>query len=209
MLYKHQEVHFRHFKSNNCPMWGHLDFGTDLHLFQTTFVICWENNRDGDITMPLSLKTIGNAGYSDQWKRGLGASRSIEILESGKMFTCRIWNPGLWNPESSSRNPESCLRLASESKLHWQKVRKTTMYYFTYRDNKHCKNKILKKHFIYWITQTPFDFEHFKTISTEQSTKNTNKHWKESSADSFISILSVRKGNCGTLKKDCEYRYVR
>ena len=26
----------------------------------------WENNRDGDITMPLSLKTIGSAGYKDQ-----------------------------------------------------------------------------------------------------------------------------------------------
>ena len=25
-----------------------------------------ENNRDGDITMPLSLKTIGSASYRDQ-----------------------------------------------------------------------------------------------------------------------------------------------
>ena len=40
--------------------------GADLHLFQTRFVIGWENNRDGDITMPLSLKTIGSAGYKDQ-----------------------------------------------------------------------------------------------------------------------------------------------
>ena len=38
----------------------------DLYLFQTRFVIGWENNRDGDITMPLSLKTIGSAGYRDQ-----------------------------------------------------------------------------------------------------------------------------------------------
>ena len=37
--------------------------GADLHLFQTRFVIGWENNRDGDKTMPLSLKTIGSAGY--------------------------------------------------------------------------------------------------------------------------------------------------
>ena len=35
-----------------------LIFGADLHLFQTRFVTGWENNRDGDITMPLSLKTI-------------------------------------------------------------------------------------------------------------------------------------------------------
>ena len=38
----------------------------DLNLFQTRFGIGWENNRDGDMTMPLSLKTIGNAGYRDQ-----------------------------------------------------------------------------------------------------------------------------------------------
>ena len=37
--------------------------GADLHLFQTRFVIDWENNRDGDKTMPLSLKTTGSAGY--------------------------------------------------------------------------------------------------------------------------------------------------
>ena len=30
------------------------------------FVIGSENNRDGDITMPLFLKTIGSAGYRDQ-----------------------------------------------------------------------------------------------------------------------------------------------
>ena len=37
----------------------------DLHLFQTRFVIRWENKRDGDITMPLSQKSIGSAGYMD------------------------------------------------------------------------------------------------------------------------------------------------
>ena len=46
--------------------------GADLHLFQTKFVIGWENNRDGDIIMPLSLKTIGNAGYRDQWNKRFG-----------------------------------------------------------------------------------------------------------------------------------------
>ena len=45
---------------------GRFILGADLHLFQTRFVIGWENNRDGDITMPLSLKTIGSAGYKDQ-----------------------------------------------------------------------------------------------------------------------------------------------
>ena len=42
------------------------DSGADLHLFQTRFVIGWENNRDDDITIPLSLKAIGSAGYRDQ-----------------------------------------------------------------------------------------------------------------------------------------------
>ena len=32
----------------------------------TRFVIDSENNMDGDITMPLSLKTIGSVGYRDQ-----------------------------------------------------------------------------------------------------------------------------------------------
>ena len=32
----------------------------------TRFVIGPENNRDGDITMLLSLKTIGSAGNRDQ-----------------------------------------------------------------------------------------------------------------------------------------------
>ena len=40
--------------------------GADLYPFQARFVIGWENNGDGDITMPLSLKTIGSAGYRDQ-----------------------------------------------------------------------------------------------------------------------------------------------
>ena len=30
----------------------------DLYLFERLFVIRWENNRDCDITMPLSLKTM-------------------------------------------------------------------------------------------------------------------------------------------------------
>ena len=45
---------------------GRFILGADLHLFVTRFVIGWENSRDGDITMPLSLKTIGSAGYKDQ-----------------------------------------------------------------------------------------------------------------------------------------------
>ena len=38
----------------------------DPHLFQTAIVIGWKNNRGGDITMPLALKTIGSAGYRHQ-----------------------------------------------------------------------------------------------------------------------------------------------
>ena len=32
--------------------------GGDLHLLERLFVIGWENNRDCDITMPISLKTM-------------------------------------------------------------------------------------------------------------------------------------------------------
>ena len=35
----------------------------DLQVFQTRWL---KNNKDGDISIPLSLKTIGNAGYRDQ-----------------------------------------------------------------------------------------------------------------------------------------------
>ena len=57
--------------------------GADLHLFQTRFVIGWENNRDGDITMPLSLKTIGSAGYKDQWNKKFGGVQVNRMLEVG------------------------------------------------------------------------------------------------------------------------------
>ena len=37
-------------------------------------------------------------------------SRKFFLLASGirEMFACGILNPGLWNSEFSSRNPESC-----------------------------------------------------------------------------------------------------
>ena len=43
-----------------------------VYAVQTRFVTGWENNRDGYITMPLSLKTIGGAGYRDQWNKRFG-----------------------------------------------------------------------------------------------------------------------------------------
>ena len=38
----------------------------------TRFVIGSENNMDGNITMPLSLKTIGSVGYRDQLNKSFG-----------------------------------------------------------------------------------------------------------------------------------------
>ena len=38
----------------------------DLHLFARMFVIGWENNRDCDITMPQSLKTMEGQIKGDQ-----------------------------------------------------------------------------------------------------------------------------------------------
>ena len=54
---------------------------TDLHLLQRRFVIGWESNRYGDITMPLSLKTIGSAGYRDQWNKSFGC---VQVNRKGK-----------------------------------------------------------------------------------------------------------------------------
>ena len=41
----------------------------DPHLFERLFVICWENNRDCHITMPLSLKTMEVQIEGDQWNK--------------------------------------------------------------------------------------------------------------------------------------------
>ena len=38
----------------------------DVHLFERLFVIGWENNRDCDIIMPLSLKTMEGQIKGDQ-----------------------------------------------------------------------------------------------------------------------------------------------
>ena len=38
-----------------------FNFSDVLHLFERLFEIGWENNGNGDITMPLSLKTIDSA----------------------------------------------------------------------------------------------------------------------------------------------------
>ena len=49
----------------------------DQHLFQTRFMIGWENNRDDDITMSLSLKAIGSAV----------SKLFANLLKKTKMFT--------------------------------------------------------------------------------------------------------------------------
>ena len=41
----------------------------DLHLFERLFVIGLENNKDCDITMPLSLKTMEVQIKGNQWKK--------------------------------------------------------------------------------------------------------------------------------------------
>ena len=68
----------------------------DLHLFQTWFVIGWKNNRDGDITMPVSLKTIGSAGYRDQGNKWFGwmqVNRPVYklffLIVSSNLYTSR------------------------------------------------------------------------------------------------------------------------
>ena len=65
---------------------GRFILGADLHLFQTRFVISWENNRDGNIAMPLSLKTIGSAGYKDKWNKKFGCMQVNRMLEGGRFM---------------------------------------------------------------------------------------------------------------------------
>ena len=58
-----------------CCCWGeiHLLPNSNSALkLGTRFVIGWENNRDVDITMLLSLETIGSVGYRDQWNKSFG-----------------------------------------------------------------------------------------------------------------------------------------
>ena len=52
--------------------------------FQTTIVFGWKNNRDGDITMPISLKTIGSAGYRHQWNKRFG------WVQVNRVCTCNV-----------------------------------------------------------------------------------------------------------------------
>ena len=54
--------------------------GKTCTVFQTRFVIGRENNRNGDITKPLSLKTIDSAGYRDQRNKRFGWGEGQSIL---------------------------------------------------------------------------------------------------------------------------------
>ena len=60
----------------------------------------------------LMLVTIGNKRVKKLKPvfRPMKANPDSGIRE---IFACGIWNPGLWNPEYSSRNPESHQRLKS------------------------------------------------------------------------------------------------
>ena len=42
------------------------------------------------------------------------------------MLACGIQNPGLWNPEYSSRNPESTNGWNPESTFHWQRLKSSS-----------------------------------------------------------------------------------
>ena len=52
--------------------------GGNLHQFEILFVIGCEDNRDCDITMPLSLKTMELQIKRDQKKRGIERCRSTD-----------------------------------------------------------------------------------------------------------------------------------
>ena len=52
----------------------------DLHLFERLFVIGWENNKDCDITMPLSLKTMEVNEVNNVTGKGSFNIRNWDVL---------------------------------------------------------------------------------------------------------------------------------
>ena len=52
----------------------------DLHLFARLFVIGWENNKDCDITMPLSLKTMEVNEVNNVTGKGSFNIRNWDVL---------------------------------------------------------------------------------------------------------------------------------
>ena len=77
-------------RGQNWPILCTWDFGSTCTDSRLGFMIGWENNRDGDITMPLSLKTIGSAGYRDQWNERFG-----RVLVNRGFLLCP-WTDFVW-----------------------------------------------------------------------------------------------------------------
>ena len=77
-------------------------------FFQTRFLIGWENNRDSDITMPLSPKTIGSAGYRDQWSKRFG-----RVLVNSRILRTGRHTPTKYFQEYLPGHRESRLNTAS------------------------------------------------------------------------------------------------
>ena len=70
--------------------------------------------------------------YPNTRHRILEGNTNSGILET---FSFGVRNPGLWNPEFSSRNPESTA---------WNLESKTVLDYFTLAKDKNMKKKIIK-----------------------------------------------------------------
>ena len=83
---------------------------SDLHLFETRFVIGWEkkNSRDGHITMPLSLKTIiDSTGYRDQQNERFGWVQVTRTTPESGLKKDAVLS-GLIHRFPSKRKAESC-----------------------------------------------------------------------------------------------------
>ena len=59
------------FTPKKSPGYGCYRGPTCTHSKQGLW-LAGKTKRDGDMTMPLSLKTIGSAGYRDQWNKMFG-----------------------------------------------------------------------------------------------------------------------------------------
>ena len=77
----------QNFWKDNKEYYGIVEKG----LFQTRCVIGLENNRDGEIIIPISLKTTGSAGLIGTNEiRGLDGCWSIAIFQAVFFLTCLI-----------------------------------------------------------------------------------------------------------------------
>ena len=116
----------------------------DLHLFARLFVIGWENNKDCDITMPLSLKTTEVNEVNNVTGKGSFSIRNWDVLngpfDKPRNFA-NIWHIK-WNQIKSLKFETVQIHFLSDvfgllsfrNLLSWQPdVTTSPLYWFFYQ----------------------------------------------------------------------------